>query len=115
MSRGCPVLGSTAGGIPELIHESCLHRPGQVGQLAEQIKRATFDRRWLKEQAERNFGRSRQFTKQLLDAKRQAFWQSFGDAVKQGSINETIPAEQVRVERVERAEQSDSRERVEAL
>ncbi|CAM3381636.1 glycosyltransferase [Paenibacillus lupini] len=115
MSRGCPVLGSTAGGIPELIHESCLHRPGQVGILSEQIKRATFDRRWLIEQAERNFGRSRQFTKQLLDAKRQAFWQSFGDAVKQGSINETIPAEQVRVERVERAEQSDSRERVEAL
>lgn len=137
MSRGCPVLGSTAGGIPELIHDSCLHRPGQVGILAEQIKRATFDRKWLIEQAERNFGHSRQFTKKLLDAKRQAFWQSFGDAVKQGSLKETVTADAVRVERAAQSEAytgstgttssttssttstssstSESRERVEAL
>lgn len=86
MSRGCPVLGSTAGGIPELIHESCLHRPGQVGQLAEQIKRAVTDRTWIKEQAEQNFGRSRFYTKTKLDAKRQAFWQSFGESVSVGAV-----------------------------
>ncbi|MFX3635795.1 MAG: glycosyltransferase [Candidatus Pristimantibacillus sp.] len=86
MSRGCPVLGSTAGGIPELIHESCLHRPGQVGQLAEQLKRAVTDRAWIKEQAERNFGRSKFYTKTKLDAKRQAFWQSFGESVSMRAV-----------------------------
>ncbi|MFF2092854.1 glycosyltransferase family 4 protein [Paenibacillus sp. NPDC058174] len=89
MSRGCPVLGSTAGGIPELIHESCLHRPGQVGQLAEQLKRAATDRAWVKEQAERNFGKSRGYTKVRLDAKRQAFWRSFGEYVRSGGAVRT--------------------------
>lgn len=99
MSRGCPVLGSTAGGIPELIHESCLHRPGQVGQLAEQLKRAAIDGGWLRQQAERNFGRSRSYTKTRLDAKRQAFWRSFGEAVSTGTIgSSTYTNERERVE-----------------
>ncbi|WP_244935818.1 glycosyltransferase family 4 protein [Paenibacillus glycanilyticus] len=115
MSRGCPVLGSTAGGIPELIHESCLHRPGQVGPLSEQIKRATFDRQWLKEQAERNFGKSKQFTKQRLDAKRQAFWQSFGDMVRQGALKDSVAeaaaaAEQVVTDTTEQTETYTSSE-----
>ncbi|MFF2483238.1 glycosyltransferase family 4 protein [Paenibacillus sp. NPDC058071] len=96
MSRGCPVLGSTAGGIPELLHESCLHRPGQVGVLAEQLKRAATDRDWLKEQAERNFGKSRQYTKPRLDAKRQAFWRSFGEYVRSGgAVRTTYTKERV--------------------
>ncbi|MFC4775861.1 glycosyltransferase [Paenibacillus sp. GCM10023252] len=85
MSRACPVLGSTAGGIPELISESCLHRPGQVSVLADQIRRsaAGIEReQWMKEQAERNYNRSHNYTKPRLDAKRQAFWRSFRDYVQ---------------------------------
>ncbi|MUT64770.1 glycosyltransferase family 4 protein [Paenibacillus sp. NEAU-GSW1] len=96
MSRGCPVLGSTAGGIPELIHESCLHRPGQAAQLAEQLKRAAVDRAWVKEQAELNFGKSRGYTKVRLDAKRQAFWRSFGEYVRSGgAVRTTYSKERV--------------------
>ena len=35
MSRANPVIGSTAGGIPELLPEKRLHKPGEVNQLSK--------------------------------------------------------------------------------
>jgi glycosyltransferase involved in cell wall biosynthesis len=67
MSRGCPTLGSTAGGIPELLDQECLHRPGQAA-----------------EQAERNFSLAGAYTKERLDTKRHVFWRAFGHYVRSG-------------------------------
>jgi len=36
MARGCPALGSTVGGIPELLDECCMHQPGDAATLATQ-------------------------------------------------------------------------------
>lgn len=38
MNRGCAVIGSTAGGIPELIPPERLHRPGDALGLGERIE-----------------------------------------------------------------------------
>ncbi|MFD0713722.1 glycosyltransferase family 4 protein [Paenibacillus sp. GCM10027626] len=79
MSRGCPVIGSTAGGIPELIPGEWLHKPGHVKQLAAKLQHAIGNKEWLTEQAGRNFARAQHYTKTRLDQKRLAFWKAFQD------------------------------------
>jgi glycosyltransferase involved in cell wall biosynthesis len=77
MSRACPALGSTAGGIPELLPAECLHRPGDARRLAELIEGAADDIVWQTRQAERNFETARRFEAPRLDAARAAFWREF--------------------------------------
>ncbi|GGF98539.1 glycosyltransferase [Paenibacillus abyssi] len=91
MSRGCPVLGSTAGGIPELIGEECLHRPGSDKHLARQITLAYQNEEWMRKQAGLNFYQSQNYTKAKLDQKRQAFWMAFRDYVRaEGNLPEYV-------------------------
>ncbi|GMK39895.1 hypothetical protein PCCS19_29500 [Paenibacillus sp. CCS19] len=92
MSRGCPTLGSTAGGIPELLDQECLHRPGHIAALAEQLVRAASSAEWRSEQAERNFSLAGAYTKERLDVKRHVFWRSFGHYVRSGgTLSELRP------------------------
>ncbi|QHT61915.1 glycosyltransferase family 4 protein [Paenibacillus lycopersici] len=79
MSRACPVLGSTAGGIPELIGAEWLHKPGGYKQFAEHLGLAIGNTAWMKEQAELNFHTAQKYTKAKLDQQRRAFWESFRD------------------------------------
>ncbi|MBW7474265.1 glycosyltransferase family 4 protein [Paenibacillus oenotherae] len=81
MSRACPVIASTAGGIPELIGAEWLHKPGNDKQLANLLANAIGNKAWMAEQAEANFARAKQYTKAKLDHKRMTFWQSFRDYV----------------------------------
>ncbi|UVI27903.1 glycosyltransferase [Paenibacillus spongiae] len=81
MSRGCPVIGSTAGGIPELVSEQWLHKPGNIKQLAAKLKHGIGNVTWMAEQAQLNFARAQQYTKPKLDQKRLSFWLSFRDYV----------------------------------
>ncbi len=79
MSRACPALGSTAGGIPELLSADCLHPPGDARQLGRLIAHAAQDRDWLRRQAERNFHTAAAYTSEILDLQRQAFWREFAN------------------------------------
>ncbi|QHW34317.1 glycosyltransferase [Paenibacillus rhizovicinus] len=79
MSRACPVLGSTAGGIPELIGADWLHKPGNDKLFAEHLSLAIGNASWMKEQAELNFHTAQKYTKEKLDQQRRAFWESFRD------------------------------------
>jgi glycosyltransferase involved in cell wall biosynthesis len=81
MSRACPALGSTAGGIPELVAPDCLHRPGDATQLGRLLIRAATDTSWQREQAQRNFEHAGAYTGEVLDARRRAFWRDFGNDV----------------------------------
>lgn len=81
MSRGLPALGSTAGGIPELLESSCLHKPGDSARLADHLIRAAKDDRWQIEQAQRNFELSGQFTTSRLERVRSEFWRGFAGEV----------------------------------
>jgi glycosyltransferase involved in cell wall biosynthesis len=77
LSRGLPALGSTAGGIPELLPPECLHRPGDAGRLGELIAAAVEDRDWLARQAERNFETAKGFRAETLEGVRSSFWREF--------------------------------------
>jgi glycosyltransferase involved in cell wall biosynthesis len=80
MSRACPALGSTAGGIPELLAEECLHEPGDEGRLAELLLETAADPDRQRRQAERNFGEARRYSKERLDRIRAEFWRDFAES-----------------------------------
>jgi glycosyltransferase involved in cell wall biosynthesis len=82
MSRGCPALGSTAGGIPELLPAECLHRLGDAKQLAELLKKAIHDRGWRTEQAKRNFATAKDYHADVLNERRNQFWAQFAEYAK---------------------------------
>jgi glycosyltransferase involved in cell wall biosynthesis len=77
MGRGCPALGSTAGGIPELLEPGSVHAPGDAERLGRLIVRAARDREWQRDQARRNFTLAKRYTKAHLDVVRGEFWQEF--------------------------------------
>lgn len=79
MSRGCPALGSSAGGIAELLEPGCLHRPGRASALTRDLGRALRDASWRQWQATRNAAVAREYARPDLDARRRAFWAEFAD------------------------------------
>ena len=82
LSRACPALGSTAGGIPELLEPGCLHAPGDAERLGELVVRAAADRAWRAAQAHRNFEVAGRYTKEELDRVRAGFWDGFARSVR---------------------------------
>jgi glycosyltransferase involved in cell wall biosynthesis len=82
MSRGLPALGSMCGGIPELLPEECLHRPGDDKTLARHMERMVRDRTWRIQQAQRNFSEAQNYYADRVEAKRDAFWRHFAEHVR---------------------------------
>jgi glycosyltransferase involved in cell wall biosynthesis len=74
MSVGCPVLGSTIGGIPDILESKFLHKPGDYNRLAEQIKIFYNDRDYLLQQAYLSLDRAQPFIKTTLAEKRSEFF-----------------------------------------
>ena len=73
MSRACPCLGSTAGGIPELLSNDCLHKPGDHTKLAELVFEGITSEEKQISRSKANYVRSLDFRKSVLDAKRDGF------------------------------------------
>lgn len=82
MSTACPVIASTAGGIPELIEEKWLVRPGDTQQLAEIIMKMLDSPNNQYEAGLYNYNNSLQFIDAKLSAKREAFWGAFSAFAK---------------------------------
>ena len=82
MSRACPALASTAGGLPELLEPNELHKPGDAKRLGGLIVRAAADQAWQETQARRNFELARRYSKPELDRRRTAFWREFAQAAR---------------------------------
>ena len=77
MSRACPAVASTAGGIPELLPSACLHRPGDAARLGTLLLDAAHNNAWQACQAQRNFDEAKQYVRTILDARRTDFWRCF--------------------------------------
>lgn len=77
MSIGLPAIGSTCGGIPELLEQECLIRPGDSRKLASLMCMAIDDPDWRSRQGERNRTVARRYEKPILAAKREAFYARF--------------------------------------
>jgi glycosyltransferase involved in cell wall biosynthesis len=77
MSRGCPALGSSVGGIPELLEAKSLHRPGDAQGLARLVRHAVLEQGWRLQQAERNWSEARTYARDVLEHRRGSFWARF--------------------------------------
>ena len=75
MSRGCPVIGTSIAGIPELIPKVCLFRKGSEDEVARAVERMM--KVDLKRLAKRNFNKSKEFSREKLIKKREAFYDLF--------------------------------------
>ncbi|MGH9342768.1 MAG: glycosyltransferase [Terriglobia bacterium] len=75
MARGCPCIGSTVGGIPELLQAEDMVPPGDVDALAGKILEIVSNRARMEQMSQRNLERSREYLPYVLSEKRRAFYQ----------------------------------------
>lgn len=69
-----PCIASNVGGIPELLSDSVLHTPKNENEMYNKIMIIYTDHAFRKKQSERNGIRAKDFTKNILDVKREKFW-----------------------------------------
>ena len=79
MSRGCPVLASSVGGMGELLDKNYLHKAGDHFSLADQIVDCFSDQDTLLEMSEKNFYKAKDYTYNTLNNRRRKFWQDVYD------------------------------------
>ncbi len=74
MSRGCPCIASTAGGIPELLSSSSMHQKKDYKKLLSLIEWAVTSRDWRISEVSRNFSKAMEYESQKLEKRRDIFW-----------------------------------------
>ncbi len=82
MGRGCPVLASTVAGIPELLDSRYLHKPGDHKLLAQQILDVLPQKEELKNMANQNFVKAKEYTNEILSDRRSRFWRDVAQKFK---------------------------------
>ncbi|MDK8182005.1 glycosyltransferase [Paenibacillus sp. UMB4589-SE434] len=85
MSRALPSIGSTAGGIPELLPEQWITPKGNWAELADKIRLLAASPELMQEAAVKNYEEAGQYSNEVLNARRTAFWESFAQDVRQQS------------------------------
>lgn len=83
MSRGCPSIGSYAGGIPELLNDEFLFHYGAVDELCYLLKR--LDRKTMEMEAKRSFNKAKEFDNKILNNKRKSFYNMFVEGAKESN------------------------------
>ncbi len=73
MSRGCPCLGTNAGGIPELLGMDCLFAKRSVKSIVNTVEKMLNKDRFC-EIAKANFEKAKEYEKNILDEKRNVFY-----------------------------------------
>lgn len=74
MSRGAACIGSTCGGLPELIPADRLHRPGDSAGLADRIRALATDARAIAAASKRDLGVAKDFDPDLLKSRQSDFF-----------------------------------------
>jgi glycosyltransferase involved in cell wall biosynthesis len=75
MARGLPCIGSTVGGIPELLPESDLVPPDDARRLAHTIRSVVTDPARLARMSERNLEKAREYAPERLARRRGHFYE----------------------------------------
>ncbi|OKL37667.1 glycosyltransferase family 4 protein [Domibacillus mangrovi] len=87
MSRGCPAIASSVGGIPELLTNEFIHAPNDFKELAVKIEKIISNKELSKKLSIENFEKSKLYSRGILDEKRKSFWGEYADYIKgNGSI-----------------------------
>jgi glycosyltransferase involved in cell wall biosynthesis len=81
MSRACPAVASSAGGIPELLDRGSMFPPGDAPAMAELIRTQALDPAWREAQAARNFEAAGRYTRTVLNRERGELLRALVDAV----------------------------------
>ena len=79
MSRGCPSLASSVGGIPELLDKKVLFSSMDREEMFEKIEALMYDKQKMRDLAEENFNKAKAYQQKELDKKRKRFWIDFRD------------------------------------
>ena len=82
MSRGAACIGSTCGGIPELIPPERLHEPGDVAGLVGRIRSLATNAERLSEASARDLATARNFEPERLAAIRSKFFATLSAAAQ---------------------------------
>lgn|SRR5699024_8873962 len=77
MSRALPSIGSSVGGIPELIDQSFIHTPESEKMLSDKIEHLLMNKEIMLEQSKKNFVKSKEYTSDVLNNRRKKFWSHF--------------------------------------
>ncbi|MEN8304383.1 MAG: glycosyltransferase family 4 protein [Campylobacterota bacterium] len=80
MSRGCPAVGSSVGGIPELLDEDMTFSHKHPQEFSKILEDLLADKQMMIQIARNNFERAKKYQKSILDEKRNKFWIDFRDA-----------------------------------
>jgi len=74
MSRGCPVIASNVGALPELIDSEFIIRRGNHQKLAEKILKLSNDHSEMQRQSVLNFERAKDFKPEIREKKYDKFY-----------------------------------------
>ena len=74
MARALPCIGSTVGGIPELLPAEDMMPPGDVPALAAKIREVITDPARLARMSARNLAKAREYAPEVLAARREPFY-----------------------------------------
>lgn len=75
MARALPCVGSTAGGIPELLPDEDMVPPGDAATLARKIREVVTDPGRMARMSARNLSKAREYREDILDERRRAFYE----------------------------------------
>jgi glycosyltransferase involved in cell wall biosynthesis len=81
MSRGCPVIASDVGGIPELLEKGVLFLPNQLDRFKALLSQLPLDKEKLKREAKKNYEKAQYFESNLLNKKREGFLLKMRDSL----------------------------------
>ncbi|MGP6442194.1 glycosyltransferase [Rahnella aceris] len=79
MSRACPVITSSAGGMPELCQSEYLHKPDDANGLAKNIEKLLNNRHEMLMMAHYSFNKARFYQPELLERIRFDFFSHYKD------------------------------------
>src|SRR6185369_6068290 len=79
MARALPCIGSTAGGIPELLPPEDLVPASNVAALASKIQEVLSSPARLSAMSSRNLAAALEYRDEVLDARRRAFFEHIRD------------------------------------
>jgi glycosyltransferase involved in cell wall biosynthesis len=74
MARACPCIGSTVGGIPELLAPENLVAPGDARQLAARIREVLSEHGRMALMSQRNWEKAMEYQPAALEQRRLAFY-----------------------------------------
>ncbi|MNC60551.1 GDP-mannose-dependent alpha-(1-6)-phosphatidylinositol monomannoside mannosyltransferase [compost metagenome] len=79
MSKGVPSIGSTTAGIPELLEKEFIFNNGNIKEICEILKK--MKKETMAAQAEMNYVKSKEFSKDILNERRTKFYNEFSKGI----------------------------------